>query len=132
MILSNKVRILFKTVSCLVAGIFLFCMPVYSQETDVIAKKTTSSIVDLLASKDPAQFAKAHDIELKAGMIKVVMTVDDKLLPKDLPLKYELKEFRIKGNTASAYVRFDMLKKICEEPAVTFIRTSFKFKVLSK
>lgn len=107
----------------------IFC---YAQGTDVISKKTTSILYSLLNSGDPAEFSQSHNIELKNGMIKVVIIIDEKLLPEDFAAKYDLKEFKIRNNNASAYVRLDMLKKMCEEPGVIFVRTPFKFRALSK
>jgi hypothetical protein len=104
----------------------------YAQEHDTAIKKTTSVIANLLNSTDPAQFIKTHNIDSKYGMIKIVITVDEKLLPQDFASRYGLKEFEIRKNTANAYIGVGMLKKMCEEPGVIFVRTPFKFKALIK
>ncbi len=107
----------------------IFC---YAQGTDVISKKTTSILCGLLNSGDPAEFSQNHNVELKDGAVKVIMLVDAKLLPKDFMVKYDLKEFKLRKNTTSAYIKLDSLRKICEEPGVIFVRTPFKLRVLSK
>lgn len=107
----------------------IFC---HAQETDVISKKTTSILCNLLNSEDPAKYLKDHDIELKDGMVKVIMMVDAKLLPKNFGSKYDLKDFKLTKNTASTYIKPDNIRKICEEPGVIFVRTPFKLRALSK
>ena len=107
----------------------IFC---YAQGNDVISKKTTAILCGLLNSGDPAEFSQDHNIELKDGAVKVIMLVDAKLLPKDFAVRYDLKEFRIRNNNASAYVKLDMIKKMCAEPGVIFVRMPFKFRALSK
>lgn len=117
-----------------VAIVLLMAYPLYcgAQVTNSISKKTTSIIARLLAANDPAQFAKSNNIELKDDMIKVVILVNERLLPKDFSIKYNLRGFKSKNNTVSAYVKLDMLKKMCEEKGVTFIRTPFKLRPLFK
>ena len=95
---------------------------------DIIAKKTTTIIVNLLKSEDPVEFSEKHDIELKDGMLKVVITIDENLLSEeDLVSKYDLKDIEKRKNTVIAYVSVDELKELCNEPGVIFIRLPFKF-----
>ena len=108
----------------------IFC---HAQGTDVISKKNTSILCGLLNSKDPAKFSQKHNIEFKDGAVKIIMIVDAKLLPKDFESKYDLKEFKnLRKNTASAYIKLDSLRKICEEPGVIFVRPPIKLRALSK
>ena len=107
----------------------IFC---HAQGTDVISKKTTSMLCSLLNSQDPAKFSQNHNVKLTDGAVKVIIMVDAKLLPKDFESKYDLREFRIRKNTASAYIKLDSLRKICEEPGVIFVRSPIKLRALSK
>ncbi|MCX5713236.1 MAG: hypothetical protein NT033_00140 [Candidatus Omnitrophica bacterium] len=108
----------------------IFC---HAQGTDVISKKTTSLLCSLLNSNDPAKFSQDHNIELKDGMVKVIMIIDARLLPKDFESKYGLKEFHsLRKNMASACIKPDSLRKICEEPGVIFVRLPIKLRALSK
>ncbi|MDP3791308.1 MAG: hypothetical protein Q8R38_04615 [Candidatus Omnitrophota bacterium] len=103
-----------------------------NQDESLVTQKTTPVIASLLASKDYTQYAKVNKIELKDDMVKVVIIVNEELLPRDFVSKYDLKEFKIRKNTANAYIKLDALKKICEEPGVIFVRLPFKLRTLFK
>jgi hypothetical protein len=107
----------------------IFC---HAHGTDIISKKTTSILCSLLNSKDPAKFSQNNNIELKDGAVKVILIVDAKFLPKDFEFRYDLKEFKLRNNTASAYIKLDSLKKICGEPGVIFVRQPIKLRAPSK
>lgn len=99
-----------------------------AQDSDIVAKKTTTLLLNLLNSPDPIQFSKEHNIKLKNGMPQVVITVDENLLsPEEFASKYDLKDFKKRKNIVIACVSLDNLKELCNEPGVIFIRLPFKF-----
>ena len=99
-----------------------------AQDRDAILKKTSSLIADLVVAKSPADFAKSHGIELKDGMMRVMLEIAKDSPPNFLSAKYNLRDPKINKNIMTAYIDVSKLKQLCEEPSVVFIRLPVKFR----
>lgn len=123
--MKSPLAILF--IGCL---FLLFCDKV--QGNEMIAKKVPTILLNLLNSKDPVNFAKTHGIELKDGMVRVVMTVDESFSLKVFIFKYDLKDYQKRKNLITSYVTLDNLKELCKEPSIVFVRLPIKFNGMGK
>jgi hypothetical protein len=84
-------------------------------------------LVNLVNSEDPVSYAKVHGITLQDGMVRVIITIDEKVTSRDFLIKYDLKDYQWRKNFLIAYVLIDDLKELCKEPAVIYIRLPAKF-----
>jgi len=98
-----------------------------TQGNEVISKKMPTILLNLVNSHNPANYAKAHDIGLKDGRVGVIITVDTSFSSKDFLSKYELTDYQLRENLVTAYISIDGLKKLCEDPAVIYVRLPVKF-----
>ena len=80
-----------------------------------------------LNSDDPINYATGHGITLKDGMVRVIITVDQKVTSRDFLSEYDLKDYQWRENFLTTYVSIDELKDLCKEPAVIYIRLPVKF-----
>jgi len=115
------------TLGILIAGVLFQPYICKAQDREIISKKSTTILANLLASEEPANFAKAHGIELKDGMIKVVMCVDKNFSLNTLELKYDLKNLKQRKNIITADISIKDLRELCKEPSVIFMRLPAKF-----
>ena len=111
-----------------IAGFLFLLSCCKDQDSEIIAKKTPTILTNFLNSEDPVEFAKTHGIKLKDGMVRVVMTVDEGFLSKDLVSKYGLEDFKKRRNIMASYVTIDSLKELCKEPSIMFIRLPVKLR----
>jgi len=100
-----------------------------TQGSEVIAKKMPTILLNLVNSDDPVNYAKGHGIGLKDGMVRVIITVDTSFLSKDFLSEYELVDYQLRENLVTAYISIDGLKKLCEDPAVIYVRLPVKFNI---
>ena len=98
-----------------------------SQGDEIILKKMPTLLVNLVNSDDPVSYAKGHGITLQDGMVRVIITVDERVTSKYFLFKYDLKDYQWRGNILTAYVSIDELKELCKEPPVIYIRLPVKF-----
>jgi len=98
-----------------------------TQGNEVISKKMPTILLNLVNSHNPVHYAKSHDIGLKDGVVRVIITVDTSFSSKDFLSKYELTDYQLRENLVTAYISIDGLKKLCEDPAVIYVRLPVKF-----
>jgi hypothetical protein len=98
-----------------------------TQGSEAIAKKMPTILLNLVNSHDPVSYAKNHGITLKNGMVRVIITVDTSLSSKDFLSKYDLMDYQLRKDLVTAYISIDGLKKLCEDPAVIYVRLPLKF-----
>ena len=78
--------------------------------TEMITKKTPTILASFIRSQGPVNFAKTHDIGLKDGMVRVVMTVDESFLLRAFVSKYDLKDYKKRKHLVTSYVTIESLK----------------------
>lgn len=111
----------------LLTGCLLLACCVAMHGNEIRAEKVPTVLLNLLNVDDPVQYFGNHGINLKDGMVRVVVTVDESFPGEIIISQYELSEYKIRGDLVSAYISIDNLRKLCKESSVVFIRLPAAF-----
>jgi membrane protein implicated in regulation of membrane protease activity len=98
-----------------------------TQGNEIVSRKMPTILLNLVNSDDPVTYAKAHGITLKNGMVRIVITLDENITSRDFLSEYDLKDYEERKNLVTAYISIDGLRKLCEDPAVIYVRLPVKF-----
>ena len=93
-----------------------------------IDEKADHNLAAFLMSDEPATYTKSHDIEMKDGLVKIILEVNGSLFSDEIISKYDLKDLNRRKDKITAYADIVTIKALCEEPAVTRIRLPVKFR----
>ncbi len=97
-----------------------------TQGNEAIAKKMPTILLNLVNSNNPVNYAKGHDIALKDGRVRVIIAVHTRFSSKDFLSKYDLTDYQSREDLITAYISIDELRRLCEDPAVIYVRLPVK------
>lgn len=113
----KSLRVLFFAAICL-----LLFLPCNVSANKVTPEKVPTLLFNLLISDDSVSFAKQHNIEVKDGSIRVVVTVAPDFSKKIFIDKYGPTEYQKRKNIVIIYIAIDNLRQLKKEDYVIFIR----------